>query len=166
MSENLVIVEYTGKVFGAPRFTMSTDTLFTGPHTVELPQWISPAPFEVCLRMNIMRAEAGESTLTMPFAYELSQGVGLMHGGALVSLADTACCLAIKSVLPENVHFATIEMSSKFLYPVTKGIVRAEARVVHREDRILDTEAEIYNDENRKVLHFAARFKVARKSIL
>ncbi len=72
----------------------------TGPHRVRLEQWISCAPFERLLNMEIVEAKDGHAVLTMPFFYDLAQGAGLMHGGALVSLADTAVVMAIKSLLP------------------------------------------------------------------
>ena len=57
----------------------------------------------------------------MPFRAIHCQGAGLMHGGAVLSLADTALAIAIKTLLPEGTHFATIDMSLKFHAPVTMG---------------------------------------------
>ncbi|NIP52626.1 MAG: PaaI family thioesterase, partial [Phycisphaerae bacterium] len=62
------------------------------------------------------------------FLIDFAQGGGLMHGGALVSLADTAVVMAIKSIVPPQTHFATISLQTKFLHPVKKGIVTARAR--------------------------------------
>ena len=62
-------------------------------------QWISCAPFERLLNMTIVEACDGRATLTMPFLIDYAQGAGLMHGGALVSLADTAVAMAIKSII-------------------------------------------------------------------
>ena len=69
-----------------------------GPHRFSMPAWISCAPFEHMLGMEIVTAEAGGAILRMPFIKSLAQGAGLMHGGAMVSLADTAVVMAIKSV--------------------------------------------------------------------
>jgi len=63
---------------------------FTGPHNIKMENWISCAPFERYLGMEIIQAEEGRAILTMPFSPELAQGASLMHGGALMSLADTA----------------------------------------------------------------------------
>ncbi len=59
--------------------------------------WISRAPFERLLHMEIVAAADGAATLTMPFLIDFAQGAGLLHGGALVSLADTAVAMAIKT---------------------------------------------------------------------
>ena len=84
-----------------------------------------------------------------------------MHGGALVSLADTAVVMAIKTVIPPQSHFATIALEAQYLLPVKKGIVTVEARVVQREGRILKGQATIYGEDKRAVMEFASTFKIA-----
>ena len=64
----------------------------------ELPEWIACAPFEEYLGMRIEDAAAGEAVLSMPFKVKLAQDKGVMHGGAVTALADTAVAMAIKSV--------------------------------------------------------------------
>ena len=83
---------------------------WTGPHKFEMESWISCAPFERLLNMKIVEASAGRATLTMPFFVDFAQGGGLMHGGALVSLADTAVVMAIKSIIDPQTHFATVSL--------------------------------------------------------
>ena len=134
----------------------------TGPHQFPMQEWISCAPFERLLRMEIIEASDGTATLTMPFLIDFAQGAGLMHGGALVSLADTAVVMAIKSVVPPQTHFATISLETKFLYPVKQGIVTAKAVVASQEGRILKGEATVYNEDTKAVLAFTSVFKIAK----
>ncbi|MBI9087455.1 MAG: PaaI family thioesterase [Desulfobacterales bacterium] len=133
----------------------------TGPHRVELEKWIACAPFERLLGMEIKEADEGRAVLTMPFERQFAQGKGLLHGGALVSLADTAVVMAIKSLLPENTHFATVSLETNFLKPVRQGIVTARAWVVRREDRTLWGQATVYDESEAEVLAFTSVFKVA-----
>ncbi len=134
----------------------------TGPHRIEMNQWISCSPFERLLNMTIVEACDGKATLTMPFLIEYAQGAGLMHGGALVSLADTAVVMAIKSIIEPASHFATTELESRFLLPVTSGVVTAKAEVVSREGRRLEGNATLYDEEGRAVMEFNSSFKVSR----
>ncbi|MFP4193499.1 MAG: PaaI family thioesterase [Desulfobacterales bacterium] len=134
----------------------------TGPHRVVLDKWIECAPFERLLNMEIKSAENGKAVLTMPFCRRYAQGAGLMHGGALVSLADTAVVMAIKSLLEPWSHFATIEMESKFLYPVKQGQVTARAEITEKKDRTIRGEATVYNEEGKAVFSFSSVFKIAR----
>ena len=134
----------------------------TGPHKFNMDAWISCAPFERLLNMKIVEASDGMATLTMPFFIDLAQGGGLMHGGALVSLADTAVVMAIKSLVPPQTHFATISIESKFLYPVKQGIVTAKAQVVDRKAEMLQGQATVYDEAQRPVMEFSSVFKIAK----
>ena len=126
----------------------------TGPHQFSMGGWISAAPFERLLHITIVEAAEGRATLTMPFLIDSAQGAGLMHGGALV--------MAIKSLLPAGSHFATIQLETRFLLPVKKGVVTARARVLSKVDRTIEGEATLYDDQERAVLEFASTFKIAR----
>jgi acyl-CoA thioesterase len=134
----------------------------TGPHNVVLKEWISCAPFESLLRMEIVEANDSTATLAMPFLYEFAQGAGLMHGGALISLADTAVVMAIKSRLSPDTHFATIHAESKFLYPVKKGIVTAKAQAEFDDDRTIHGASTVFDESGRPVLEFHSTFKIAK----
>jgi len=134
-----------------------------GPHEFEMDAWIACAPFERLLNMEIIEAKDGHALLKMPFFIELAQGAGLMHGGALVSLADTAVVMAIKSMLEPGTHFATISMEARYLYPVKKGVVTARAKVTQRQERTLKGHATVFNDDDRPVMEFSSVFKIARQ---
>jgi acyl-CoA thioesterase len=134
----------------------------TGPHQFAMDDWISCAPFERLLHIEIVEASYGQAVLKMPFYIDYAQGAGLMHGGALVSLADTAVVMAIKSLIPPLSHFATISLEAKFLLPVKKGNITARAKVIEKEDRILKGRAIVYDDDERAVLEFSSIFKIAK----
>ncbi|HOV87528.1 MAG TPA: PaaI family thioesterase [Syntrophobacteraceae bacterium] len=138
-----------------------TASSHTGPHSFQMKSWISCAPFERLLNMEIVEASEGHATLTMPFLVDYAQGAGLMHGGALVSLADTAVVMAIKSILPPLSHFATIHCETRFLRPVRKGIVTARAKVISRQDREFQGQATLYDEDGSTVLVFSSTFKMA-----
>ena len=133
------------------------------PLPFELPRWIACAPFEEYLGMRIDEAEGGRAILTMPFKVRLAQGKGLMHGGAVTALADTAVAMAIKSILPEDTHFATTDLALKFHAPVRGGTVRAEARIIAQDDRGITGEALVYDDQGVKVATFTSTFRVKRQ---
>jgi acyl-CoA thioesterase len=136
----------------------------TGLHQFEMEDWISCAPFERLLHIEIVEAADGRAMLRMPFLVDFAQGAGLMHGGVLVSLADTAVVMAIKSVLTPQTHFATTALEARFLRPITQGIITAEAQVVGREGRTLQGRATVYDEEQMPVLEFSSTFKIAKNS--
>ena len=134
----------------------------TGEIPFELPGWIACAPFEEYLGMKIEEAAHGKAVLAMPFTVKLAQGKGLLHGGAVTALADTAVAMAIKSVLQEGTHFVTMELSLKFHAPVRSGVVRAVATIVERDERTIQGMAEVFDDQGSKAATFTSVFRVKK----
>lgn len=132
------------------------------PLPFELPKWIALAPYEEYLGMRIEEAANGRAVLSMPFRAALCQGMGLMHGGAVVSLADTALAMAIKSILPEGTNFVTTGLSLKFHAPVLGGTVKAVASVTENSDRDIAGEVEVVTEEGIKAATFRAVFRIRR----
>lgn len=130
------------------------------PLPFSLPEWIALAPFEEYLGMRIDEAAGGRATLSMPFRAVHCQGAGLMHGGAVVSLADTALAIAIKTLLPEGTHFATIDMSLQFHAPVRWGMVQAVAEVRERSEKDIRGEVAIRTEDGIKAATFRAIFRI------
>jgi acyl-CoA thioesterase len=128
----------------------------------ELPGWIACAPFEEYLGMRIEEAADGKAVLSMPFLVRLAQGKGLLHGGAVTSLADTAVAMAIKSLLPEGSHFVTMELSLKFHAPVRSGTVRAVATIIENDERTIRGMAEVFDRDGVKTATFQSVFRVIK----
>jgi acyl-CoA thioesterase len=133
------------------------------PLPFELPAWNVSAPFEEYLGIRIEEAADGRALLTMPFKVKLAQGQGLMHGGAVAALADTAVAVAIKSVLREESNFVTTDLSLSFHAPVRGGTVRAKALVERRDERTFVGTAELFDEKGIKIATFHSTFKVVRR---
>jgi uncharacterized protein (TIGR00369 family) len=127
-----------------------------------LPGWIACAPFEQYLGMEIESAAGGRATLAMTFRVKHAQGKGLMHGGAVTALADTAVAMAVKSLLPAGTHFVTTEFCLKFHAPLRGGRVRAEAHTSWLDERNLEGIAEVHAADGTKAATFTAKFRVKR----
>ena len=127
----------------------------------ELEEWIDSSPFERLLGVQILRAEEGQAHLSLPFTLKLSNGGGVMHGGALTSLADTAVAMAIKSLLAPGTVFATTDLSMKFVAPVFEGQVHAYARVQAMGVRTFSGECELLGEADEVYAHLTTVFKVA-----
>jgi uncharacterized protein (TIGR00369 family) len=135
----------------------------TGPHRVELKEWISCAPFESSLGIHIQEADQGRAVLKMPFTYIYANGAGMLHGGAMSTLADTAAVFALKSLLPRGTHFATTHMEIDFIRPVFQGWVSAIARVSHASERTWNAEVSLYDEAEHEVMRMQAIFRIARR---
>ena len=129
----------------------------------ELEEWIDSSPFEKLLGMQIERVADGQALLSMPFTVKLANGGGVMHGGAMTTLADTAVSMAIKSLLPPGTTFATTDLSMEFVAPVLAGQVTANARVRGPDGRMFYGECELRGEHDELYAKLTSTFKVARK---
>jgi len=129
----------------------------------ELEEWIDTAPFETMLGLKIESAVGGEALLTLPFTVKLANGGGVMHGGAMASLADTAVAMAIKSLLPSGTIFATTGLTMEFLAPVISGVVHARAQVEKSGERTFQGACELLGEDQQLYARFTSVFKIARQ---
>jgi uncharacterized protein (TIGR00369 family) len=70
---------------------------------------------------------------------------GVVHGGILAALADTASAIAAYTVVPRGVELATLELKINYLEPVPGGRVKADAKVLRAGRNFIVTECEIFN---------------------
>ena len=79
--------------------------------------------------------------------------LGTVHGGVFATLLDSACGCAVHTMLPADVFYTSLDLSVKFLRPVTVGTgsITAEGTVVHlgrrtalAEARITDAAGRVY----------------------
>jgi len=94
-------------------------------------------------------AEAGRAVLRMRVASKHKQVHGVVHGGVLAAMADTAGGLATYMVVPRGTRLATVEMKINFLEPVEQGTVLAEARVLRKGQNFAVVDCEIHDAAGR-----------------
>ena len=79
--------------------------------------------------------------------------LGTVHGGVFATMLDSACGCAVHTMLPAGVFHTSLDLSVKFLRPVTvqTGPITAEGSVVHlgrrtalAEARITDAAGKVY----------------------
>ena len=111
----------------------------------------SEIPFKMppfCVHMGIEVQELGDegtSVLTMPYHEKLDQPYGIMHGGALFTIADAAAAYALAATQDTDKQFVTVEMKINYLAPVKEGIVEARGRIL-RGGRIVPIDVEVFNE--------------------
>jgi acyl-CoA thioesterase len=71
---------------------------------------------------------------------------GVVHGGIVYSLADTAMGAALFSALDPGQSCTTLEIKINYLAPVTSGELAAEASVIGRTKRTGVLEARVHGD--------------------
>jgi uncharacterized protein (TIGR00369 family) len=96
-------------------------------------------------------AEPRRVVLRMRVAERHKQVHGVVHGGVLAALADTAGGLATYMSVPRGSRVATVEMKMNYLEPVEKGTVTAEARVIRVGKNLAVVDCDLRDDTERLV---------------
>ncbi len=87
----------------------------------------------------------GRAILRLDARRHHKQLLGVVHGGILAALADTAGAMAAITMIPKGMALATIELKINYLEPVPGGRIRADARVLRAGRNFLVCECEIFH---------------------
>ncbi|MGE5253009.1 MAG: PaaI family thioesterase [Planctomycetaceae bacterium] len=112
---------------------------------------VESAPYYQLLRISLEEIDAGFARFRMPFRKELTQAYGVVHGGAIASLADTAVAFALMTLIQPGERVTTAEFKINFFAAVNSGEMVGEARVVHAGKRLVAADMEV-KDEKGKLL--------------
>jgi len=105
------------------------------------------SPFRDLVGVTFTKIDNGYSQCVLKVKKKLLNPGGIVHGGALYTLADSGMGVALYSFVGEDEVFMTIETSVFYFKAVSSGTLTCESKVVHRGKRIAVTEAEIKNGE-------------------
>lgn len=109
-------------------------------------------PYAATLGIELIAADATAVRARMAWSSGLCTVGGIVHGGALISLADTCGGLCAALNLPSGASgTATIESKSNLLRAVRAGRVTATSRVLHRGRSTIVVETEVRDDAGRLV---------------
>jgi uncharacterized protein (TIGR00369 family) len=87
-------------------------------------------PFAATVGVVFQRLDPAEVTGQLEWRPQLCTVGGVMHGGALMTLADAVAGVCAYLNLPPGASTATVGLSVEFLRPVRGGVVQASARPV------------------------------------
>ena len=107
---------------------------------------IESVPYARLLGIQLEKALPGGAVLTLAIRPELSQNHGVVHGGAIASLIDTATAFAILTLLEPEERVTTVDLTISYLRPGLEGRLRATARVLRQGRRLLTTSAEVTDE--------------------
>lgn len=80
---------------------------------------------------------------------------GIVHGGAIATLADCAMGSALASTLADGEQPVTVEAKVNYLEPGERGTIVAEARVRRKGKRFTVLEAEVSQAESGEHIAYA-----------
>jgi 1,4-dihydroxy-2-naphthoyl-CoA hydrolase len=106
---------------------------------------IALMPFAGHLGITLVEASSERVIADLPWAPQLCTSGGVMHGGVLMSLADTIGAVVVVLGLAEGESTATITSTTQMFRPVTGGVVRAVGLPVYRGRTTATAQTCLYN---------------------
>jgi acyl-CoA thioesterase len=118
-------------------------TQLTPEELARLREAFSQVHFARLLGLEFVTAERGAATFALEAREELTRMGGILHGGVIVSLLDTAAAFAAHTLLEPGTQTVTVDLTVHFLRPVSAGRIESRARVLRAGRRILVINAEV-----------------------
>ncbi|MET0430963.1 MAG: PaaI family thioesterase [Hyphomicrobium sp.] len=112
-------------------------------------------PFSATTAIRPIEISSGRVAFEGTPSEEFYNPMGLVHGGWIVTLLDTAMACAIHSMLPAGTTYTTLELKTNFVRPVyaSTGVLRCEGVVLSFGGRIASSEGKVYDKVGNLVAH-------------
>lgn len=108
-------------------------------------------PFAERIGLEFTKREAGEVRGRLAWREDLCTAAGILHGGALMAMADSAGALCAVLNLPEGHLTSTIESKTNFFRAVREGTVEAVARPLHVGRSTIVVQTDIFDRSGKRV---------------
>ena len=112
---------------------------------------VSAMPFAAATGIEVTTATKESVVGTMAWAPERCTAAGIMHGGALMTLADTIGALVAFLNLPHGAATSTIESKTNLFRAVREGTVTATATPLHVGRTTIAVQTEVRDDAGKLV---------------
>jgi uncharacterized protein (TIGR00369 family) len=121
---------------------------------------IAASPFHTWAGVEVVEATPGSVTIAMDVDDHHVNLQGLVHGGMLAILADTACGLAIRSAIEPGRLHVTTDLDVHFLSPAGPGRLLGRGTAVKVGRSLAFAEASIEDVEGKLLAKAQGRFSV------
>lgn len=112
----------------------------------DLGRLLAIMPFAATIGIALESATPEQVTGRLAWSAGLCTTGGVLHGGALMTLADSLGGLCAYLNLPDGAATATISSSVNFLRPVRGGEVHGTSRPVHTGRSVIVVQTELRDD--------------------
>lgn len=119
--------------------------------TTDAPDLAALMPFTVRCGIRITAAAPGEVRGELPWAEDLCTAGGVMHGGALMSLADSLGAVCAFLNLPPGATTTTIESKTNFFRAVRSGRAVGVATPLHVGRTVIVVQTDVRDEQDRRV---------------
>jgi uncharacterized protein (TIGR00369 family) len=113
--------------------------------------FVALMPFAATVGVRIDAADKDEVVGRLPYDKSRTTAGGVLHGGALMTLADSVGAVCAVLNLPPDASTSTTSSSTVFLRGVRGGDVTATARPLHVGRSTIAVTTELRDDQGRLV---------------
>ena len=123
---------------------------------------INSSPIYRHMKTEVLDAGEGRSRLKLEATPELHSLYGMLHGGVAATIIDSACGVALGSLLDKGEICVTVDMRVNYICNLKEGVLFAEGRVIHRGGQTGVTRAEVKDGDGNLIAagmstHFISR---------
>ena len=136
----------------------------TAPAPPALDQLVAMMPFASVLGLELSAATADEVRGSMAWREELCTTFGLLHGGAVMAMADTVGAICAFLNLPEGTTTSTIESKTNFFRGVREGAVEATSRPLHVGRTTIVVQTDLVDGRGKRVAQVTQTQAVLQRS--
>ncbi|MGH7601857.1 MAG: PaaI family thioesterase [bacterium] len=108
------------------------------------------APISHFLGHRLTVCKDGRAEVRLPYRAEFQQSYGVVHGGIVATVADTAGFFAAASVSPEQM-VTTVEFKINLLSGAREEELRGVGRVIRNGRQLIVCEMIVYGRQRRKI---------------
>jgi uncharacterized protein (TIGR00369 family) len=105
-------------------------------------------PYAKFLGLELGELSNGEARIHLDVRDELKQNQGVMHGGAVASLIDTASAFAVLTRLELDERVTTTDLTIHYLRPIVSGQLTATAQIVRGGRRLFVLSVEVTDTQH------------------
>jgi acyl-CoA thioesterase len=116
------------------------------------------SPYYRLLQMEVLEIRKGKSTIQMPFRKKLTYPYGIVHGGAIASLADSAVAMALIGLVKPSDRITTIEFKINFFTSISQGKLTAQAKIIYKGSKTAVGDVEVSNEAGKLVAKVIATY--------
>ena len=121
---------------------------------------VESGPFWKHLGMKILEAHEGKVKLKLELKDEHMQVYGVIHGGVLASLVDSAIGVAVQSTLADHEGSTTTNLQIMYAKPAQSGQLMAEAQLIRRGKTIVFGECRVSDEADNLIVQGNATYMI------
>ena len=113
--------------------------------------------------MELLEIKKGWAVVRLPIEDKLTNAIGLVHGGAIFSAADSAVGMALVGLTQRDEKISTLEMKINYMKPVRGREIVAEARILHRGSQTAVGDVEVRDEAHNIIAKGLGTYAVYKK---